>query len=109
MPADRHTRNVTVFPSRPKAKRDRPLRQENQAPRRRRPSQPPRRPDEDEVTYRARILRMHREGKMRRRYLQEQESLPLKRRKTHPPYRRASVLPYPYRLIKWFLPLKEEG
>ena len=67
MPADRHTRNVTVFPSRPKAKRDRPLRQENQAPRRRRPSQPPRRPDEDEVTYRARILRMHREGKMRRR------------------------------------------
>lgn len=68
MPADRHTRNVTVFPSRPKARQDRPLRQEKQAPRRRRrPSRPPRRPGEDDVTYRARILRMQREGKMRRR------------------------------------------
>lgn len=68
MPADRHTRNVTVFPSRPKAKQEKPPRQEKQAPRRRRrTSQPPRHPGEDEVTYRARILRMHREGKMRRR------------------------------------------
>ncbi len=65
MPEDRHTRNVTVFPSRLKARRDGPLHQEKQA--RRRSSQPPRRPGEDEVTYRARILRMQREGKMRRR------------------------------------------
>lgn len=68
MPADRHTRNVTVFPSRPKAKQEKPPRQEKQAPRRRRrAAQPPRHPGEDEVSYRARILRMHREGKMRRR------------------------------------------
>lgn len=68
MPADRHTRNVTVFPSRPKAKQEKPPRQEKQAPRRRRrAAQLPRHPGEDEVSYRARILRMHREGKMRRR------------------------------------------
>lgn len=68
MPADRHTRNVTVFPGRPKAKPEKPLRQERKAPpRRRRDPQPSRRPGEDEVTYKARVLRMHRESKMRRR------------------------------------------